>query len=340
MNFEIISDPGRIQSGKWSEFVDNHPNGNIFQSPAMFSIYGSLTKYIPIVLFCVYKGNIHGMLLAAIQKYYSGLMGKFSTRSIIYGGPLVDNSDVMVLNRLIEAYDDIIKGKAIYTQFRNTCDMHWAEKSLELKGYSYEDHLNFIFDLTKGADVLWTEIQSTRRKQIKRGYKRGLTCEILQNPTLNQIELMYKIFKGIYHKAKLPLPDNLYFQRMHEGLHSRSELKIFVAKYNDEIVGSRWVLCSQKTIFDWYAGSLSEHYDKYPNDILPWEVLRWGSQNGFNTFDFGGAGKPNVPYGVRDYKKKFGGEVVNFGRFEKIHSKYLMNIASTGLKFWQAFKTN
>ena len=48
----------------------------------------------------------------------------------------------------------------------------------------------------------------------------------------------------------------------------------------------------------------------------------------FKSFDFGGAGKPDVPYGVRDHKLKFGGQMVEYGRFEKINNKLVYSIAS------------
>ena len=66
--------------------------------------------------------------------------------------------------------------------------------------------------------------------------------------------------------------------------------------------------------------------------LLPWKIMEWGHENGYKLFDFGGAGKPNIPYGVRDYKLKFGGDLVNFGRFEKVHKKYRMAFGKIGLK--------
>ena len=81
-----------------------------------------------------------------------------------------------------------------------------------------------------------------------------------------------------------------------------------------------------------------EYYNKYPNDLIPWEVFLWGKEHGFELFDFGGAGKPNKPYSVRDYKLKFGGELVNYGRFEKVHKPLLMEMGKTGLKIWQKLK--
>ena len=60
--------------------------------------------------------------------------------------------------------------------------------------------------------------------------------------------------------------------------------------------------------------------------------MEWGLNNGYSVLDFGGAGKPNEKYGVRDYKMKFGGELVNFGRYTKINNKSKMLLGKTGLK--------
>ena len=92
------------------------------------------------------------------------------------------------------------------------------------------------------------------------------------------------------------------------------------------------------TIYDFYAGSKVKFYNKYPNDLIPWEVFKWGKENNYKVFDFGGAGKPGVPYGVRDYKLKFGGELVNFGRFEKVNKPLLMKLGKTGLNLYRILK--
>jgi len=47
-------------------------------------------------------------------------------------------------------------------------------------------------------------------------------------------------------------------------------------------------------------------------------------------FDFMGVGIPNRPYGVRDFKSKFGGELVNYGRFGRRNSKILYVISELG----------
>ena len=98
------------------------------------------------------------------------------------------------------------------------------------------------------------------------------------------------------------------------------------------------VLVYNETIYDYYAGAYSSFYKKYPNHLIPWEVFKWGNKNDYLIFDFGGAGKPNIPYGVRDYKKKFGGDFVNYGRFTNIHKKNMYMIAKFGFLLWKKIK--
>ena len=69
-----------------------------------------------------------------------------------------------------------------------------------------------------------------------------------------------------------------------------------------------------------------------------WNVILWSKENNYKVFDFGGAGKPKIPYGVRDYKLKFGGELVNYGRYEKEHKKILMLLGRLAFKFYKLFK--
>ncbi len=77
----------------WDEFVTNHQDGTIFQSPDMFDFYQKVKHYTPhIFLVKDEKDNLLGILLAVVIKEYGGWKGKLSSRTIIYGGPLLDEN--------------------------------------------------------------------------------------------------------------------------------------------------------------------------------------------------------------------------------------------------------
>jgi lipid II:glycine glycyltransferase (peptidoglycan interpeptide bridge formation enzyme) len=73
---------------------------------------------------------------------------------------------------------------------------------------------------------------------------------------------------------------------------------------------------------------------------MVWELLKWGSENNFRTFDFGGAGKPNEKYGPRQFKAKFGGKQVNYGRNICVHSPNLLKISTWGYEFYRHLLIN
>ena len=96
--------------------------------------------------------------------------------------------------------------------------------------------------------------------------------------------------------------------------------KFFAAKYENEYIGTRLVLTYNGVVYDWYTGAFKKFLRLYPNDLLVWQILRWGSEHGFRTFDFGGGGTPDdANAGWVQFKQRFGGIMVNYGRYTKIH---------------------
>lgn len=315
-------------------FVKAHPNASYFQTPLFFKACLTSVGLTP----CFHvaydaSNNIAGTMLSFRQVQYRIFPFNFlSSRTIIWGSPLVTNNDVSVYEGLYREYNRS-KSPTIYTQVRNLCSQIMYREVMERAGFVYEEHLNIIVDLTKTEEQLWQEVHSKRRNEIRRAIKEQTTVEV--HSDLDTLNSCYAILKEVYQRAKLPLPALNHFEALLQAGHERDGLILFVAKFEKNIIGCMLCLAYGNTLFDYYAGAYSDSYHKYPNDLLPWEAFKWGQKNGYTAFDFGGAGKPNVPYGVREYKKKFGGEMVNYGRFEKIHFPVLYKAALTGLKLWK-----
>ena len=311
---------------------------SIFQSTEMFKVWKKTKNHQPFFTIIENdKGEVIASLLAVIQKEHSGFLGKFSSRSIIMGKPIYPDNDLTVFDALLKAYNNYISRKAVYSQFRNFIEYSQQEKEIfKQNGYYYEPHLDIIHQLDKSLEEQFTALHKGRRKNIRRAERAEVSFrEVLDE---KEFTIAYDLVKSTYNRVKLPMPDRTLFTTSYEQLSKRNILKTFVAISNEEIIGCRMVLCYSDIIYDWYAGASDDHLDKYPNDFLPWKVMEWGSQNGFKFFDFGGAGKPDIPYGVRDHKLKFGGELVEYGRFEKVHNKFMMRIGELGLKLYKLIK--
>ncbi len=329
-----IIDATQISREKWWEFTDNNENCNIFSTPYMYDVWNETPGYRSFAFFAI-DGNeeIKGILSGYLQTVSSGIFSKISTRAVLMQAPVALDDEA--LSTLLKHYINFIKRKAVYTEIRNNYDTLNQRHIYEESGFHYEDHLNIIVDLSQSENILWEQISSSRRGEIKKAIKSGVFVSKLTDDYLIE---SYSILKEVYNRVKLPLPSILFFRNALQKSTVNMGMIIYGAFFNDKLIGIMFTLQYKDTVFDFFAGSISEYYDKHPNDILPWEVFKLCKKEGKTVFDFGGAGKPNVPYGVRDYKKQFGGKSVNYGRFTLVHNPIKMKIAEAGFKLLQKVK--
>ena len=335
MEIKIYTETDNQIIVKWEQFVDNHLDATIYQTSETYSTYKETLNYNPGLIYSTQNDEIIGILSFLIITEGSGIKKNFTSRSIINGSPLAMNNDKLVISQLVTEYDKFIKSKAIYSEFREINPFESSELIVK-KGYEEESRINILIDLTKDEDLLWKDVNSKRRNEIRRAEKNGIVVKELIDQL--QIEQSFEILREVYERAKLPIADKSLFLSAYKFLFPQKMARFFGAFYNDEVIGTMYNLCYKGRVIDWYAGSKKEHYDKYPNDLITWEVIKLMKREGYKIFDFGGAGKPDVSYGVRDYKKKFGGEFIDLKRYKKIHKPMLYKLGEYGIKYYEYFK--
>jgi lipid II:glycine glycyltransferase (peptidoglycan interpeptide bridge formation enzyme) len=319
-----------------------HPNGNIFQTLEMYNIYDSTKNYQPIFVGAVNnKNEILGILVSVIQKEFSGLLSSLSSRCVTWGGPLIKkglniNEKKKILFLILKKQNNITRKKAIYMQFRNIWDTSQYNSTFAQNNYNYEDHLDILIDISKPEDELMTNMTKNRRKGIKRAQKQGQQFfEFPKNQSLNTI---YEMIQKTYDNVKVPLANISFFNKARKIMNSKGFVKYFCVKNDNELLATRLVLTYKNNIYDWYAGSSEIGKKNYANEFLVWNILTWGHQNGYKIFDFGGAGKPNEEYGPREFKRRFGGEFVNYGRYQNVFKKTKLKVAHMGLKIMKSWR--
>lgn len=333
-----IINPEELNFETWNSFVLEN-GGFIFQSPHFWKIYRKQKHIKPVFAATLRNNQIQSLMLGYIQPEMKGKLGRIFSRALFHGGP-VNRQDSLDedIQQTINAVLLQVKKISVYSEVRNFMETESISSLISNNKFKFQDHLNILVHLSKGEEELFKNMHSTRRKQIRRGYKRGVTVELVEGYSESLLSELYSQLSGLYKDIGLPLAAFSYINEVAKDSMPKDLLKIFIAWFDNEIVGFRMVLTYNYVIFDWYAASDKNHRDKYINDILPWEVIKWGSNNNFQIFDFGGAGKPNVDYGVRDFKLKFGGELVNFGRYQYVSKPVIMKIGQLGLKILKSLR--
>ena len=326
-----------VNHEQWSKWVHNHHYGNIFQTPEYFKVNKSTKNCFPFCYILTNSNNaILGLASGVIIKNYFAPFAWFTSRAIIQGGPLfaegIDNDHkVYFLKELVR----VLKQKAIYVQIRNMWDVTCEEAIYAEVGFKYERHLDIRNNLLPGKNEVINRISKNKRRNITKTENKGTTFVELKG--LNEIKNTFSLIRSTYKRVGLPLVDNSHFVAAYNILYPEN-LRFFAAVSNDNIIGVRFELIYKDLIYDWYAGSSENEKNKYPNDFLPYNILLWGCDNGYATFDFGGAGKPDKPYGVREHKLKFGGDLVEYGRYEYILNAKIYNFMVKIYKLYRYIK--
>ncbi|WP_321430943.1 peptidoglycan bridge formation glycyltransferase FemA/FemB family protein [uncultured Methanolobus sp.] len=321
---------------EWDQFVLDHPHGNIFQTSYMSKVYEKTNKYEPVRLVAKDEGS--GELLALVQgsviSEMLGIFSSFSSRSVLQGAPLfVDSvSGMEAVRALMVHYNKLVGKKIVYTQIRNMWDTGDCSEILTNLGYKYDEHLDFLIDLNRPEEEIWSDIQKSRRKGINRAERNGIVVRSVENK--EELDLCYNLVLETYKRFKIPIADISLFEAVYDDLSITDHADFFIAFKNEEVVGTRITLNYKDVVYDWYAGS-RQGVD-YVDEALVWYILKINAGK-YKVFDFGGAGHPDKPYGVREFKRRFGGEMVNYGRYERVHSSLKESISQIAFKAYKQF---
>ncbi len=316
-----IIDIHNLESDKWDSYVYQNDKGTIFQTTSYLACHTATFKSESFGFAAVEGEDIVGIVAGVITYNYFFPINYLTRRAVIEGGPIAD--DKSIAEKLLAAVTDYTKNKAVYTQYRNLWDMGEYRPALENMGYNYEPHLDIIHDLTIDKESIVKGISKNKRGNIHKSLNKGT---IFREAVESEWDRCIDLILGTYKRVGLPCQSRAYFVNAFSSMSDC--VKVFVVEYEDMIIGTRVELCYKGLVYDWYAGADDNYRNCYPNDVLPYSILLWGSDNGYESFDFGGAGEPGVPYGVRDHKLKFGGQLVEYGRFERINNRLVYAVAS------------
>lgn len=322
----LMTDWRRLQPA-WDDFVDGHSKGGIFHTSDMVRVFETAKGYSPLPLAAIGPdGEIRAMLVAVRVQTLPSPFGGVSSRSIWFSEPLCrdDSASIDALCKLIELHDRVMCRKTLFAEVRPLYAPGPENIALEQCGYAHLEYLNYIVDLTKSKEELWSRVRPKARTSIRKCERQGFN--IRHESGDHAIDRLCHFLKLTFQRAQVPLPDRSLFEAARDVLEPKGRIKFVAAYDGDEPVGMDAMLVFKDRVFGWYGGSLLMK-GVSPFEYMQWNEIAWGTESDCKIYDFGGAGWPNEPYGVRDFKARFGGELVCYGRYRKVYAPRLLSLA-------------
>jgi serine/alanine adding enzyme len=327
-----------LDQSLWKAFVEGHFQGNIFHTPEMFEVFNHTRGHKPTLWAAMGTDREVLALLLPVQiTLFNGPLRSFTSRAVAYGSVLCASNQRgrTALGELLKVYNREEKSRLLFTEFRNLSDLQDCLPILDENGFIYEDHLNFLINLNRPLPEIWKEVRSNARRNIKKAQSVGVHIEELCD--FEDIPSAYDVLKKVYSRIQVPLPDISLFQSAFKILGAMGMFKILLARLEDKTIGVLCLMLYKGVVYYWYTGTLREYASFRAGDLLVWHSLELGNRNDFHLFDFGGGGKPDEPYGVRDFKAKFGGTLVNYGRNICVHGPTKLKISKASYHLMRRF---
>ncbi len=220
-------------------------------------------------------------------------------------GPLFEDQES--LQKLLEDIRHAAESEnAVFIRMSSYVDL-----PLNLPNTPFDHHpgTSLTIDLSQSEEEILAQMKPKGRYNIRVADKHHIKVE-----ASSDIEEFYHLLKKTGSRDGFGIHDEKYYQNMLGALGENAQL--LLAHYEDRIVaGGIFVYLDEWGIY--YYGASDHHFRKYMAPyLIQWEAIKEAKKRGCKYYDFLGIAPENAvnhPWaGVTDFKRKFGGEVVDY----------------------------
>jgi peptidoglycan pentaglycine glycine transferase (the first glycine) len=312
------------EAAPWDDFLIGCSHGHVEQSVAwgrLKQIYG----WKPVWVWVRRGGKILGGAMILTRT-----VGGVATIGYVERGPVWEHDDKDALGLVTKALAETASELKI--DYLVTALPYFTEVPLQwldsLRFRRKPDTLpptgvglaTLLIDLRRGTDELLADMSMTKRQNLRRAVRKGVQVRVGDHTDADKVRgLMWSACQRRGISPSPSQPD--YFDNMWRLMGPAGQVQFFLAEVDGVAVSAAVTHTFNGKMQLWRVGWSGTHDECNPNDLLHWEVMKWGKENGCHVFDFMHirpdharallrGERPRDSYsGVTDFKTSFGGQL-------------------------------
>lgn len=188
------------------------------------------------------------------------------------------------------------------------------------KGKPLFTKYTFVLDISRSEEEILKSMNQKTRYNVKLAEKRGV--EVIKDNSKEAFEEYWRLTEETTKRQGFYSHTKQYHQKMWQEMTSAGIGQLFKAVYNQETLTAWMAFILNKKLYYPYGASTSRHREVMANNLMMWEVIRYGKKMGCTEFDMWGSLGPEPQtndswYGFHKFKQGYGGELVEFlGTFD------------------------
>lgn len=237
------------------------------------------------------------------------------------------SNDPKILEMVMEDLSRIAKEEhAIFARIESSnINIEGKNKKRAKKSFErYTPEATLVIDLSLSEEEILRQMKPKGRYNIRVAEKNGVRVvryDTWDEEAKRDFEIFYKILKNTASRDGFHCHPKLFYEVFLEFFSARKIVSFFAAKTNSgvhgKVVGGILVVWYGDTATYYYGASDHQYRNFMASYLLQWEALKEAKKRGMKFYDFFGIapeGRKNHPWaGVTEFKKKFGGKIVQFG---------------------------
>ncbi len=299
---------------EWDDFIKSHREANFLQSWDFYEFHKKRGKRI-VRRLALDDKTIIGAYAGVVET------AKRGTYMAIAGGPIMDWSKRMVVNRI---FDDIKEqGRRYNCAFvRVRPQLELSKESLDLMQklglkrapmYLSVEYAG-ILDLTKSEEEILVGASQGFRRKLRKAEKNEI--EISAETSDEAIKDFCKLEKLHAERQKYVAFSGDFLRKQFEAFRDNNEVIIYTAKKDGEILAQNFMIFYGPEASYHYgvSSALGTKYSAAP--LLHMEAMREARKRGCIRYNLWGIVEPNETshrfYGVSEFKRSFGCEELRY----------------------------
>lgn len=228
-------------------------------------------------------------------------------------GPVLEKYDIELFNKLVEAAKPL---QEKYKAFALILDpeIKYSEQEKQTfiaSGYKIQEdddiliqprHNMVLYLENKDSEELIKTFSEKTRYNIRLAARKGVTVRYSNRE--EDLKEFYKLYKITALRDKIGIRPFDYFQRMLKSFN-QSEVRIYLAEYENEVLASAITLNYGKKMFYVYGASSNNKRNLMPNYIMQWEMIKYALESNCEQYDFGGVFHFTHEDGLYKFKSGF-----------------------------------
>jgi len=291
MKLEII-DP--LRDVRWIEFVNSHPESDIFNHPAWLKVFAEGYKY---KVFAVVKTDSDENITAGIPFCE---MSSFTGSRYWISLPFSDHCKPLYRNEedLTQVTDFAIRQSGINNIQQVRLFSFSGNNSIGVT----DNGINHRLSLDSSEDVILRRMERTKRQGITRALKAGLKAEFISDQ--NSIERFYRLHLQTRKRIGIPVQPKKFFKLIYKNIFVNNlGFIIMITKNGRDIAAGMFFIFNGKVIYKFNASD-TEYLNDRPNNLLIWTAVKYGISENYEYLDFGKTSSGNK--GLREFKLGWG----------------------------------